>query len=214
MAVGPHDPEEPGEKSARPPDARSDPSGAGEDGGGSRPSTGPAHDASTGTDRDPEDIDARWQQIVADLRDLEAGVSTELDRPGAPDDARPGRGGEHDVDRPGPDAVIGAEHARPAPPAGYRSWHPDPATEEAEDHFVPPDPGPVLGGDPLLTMAWVAAVGVPVLLIVVGVVWRDVPMSWLAGAGAVFLAGVGLLLWRMPHGDDEDPYDDDPGAVV
>ena len=28
------------------------------------------------------------------------------------------------------------------------------ASIDAEEHFVPPDPGPVLGGDPLLTMAW------------------------------------------------------------
>lgn len=92
-----------------------------------------------------------------------------------------------------------------------RAWAPDPAVEEAETHFVPPDPGPVLGGDPLLTMAWAAVVGVPMLLMVAVIAWRDVPAIVLQVAGVAFLAGVGLLLWRMPR-DRED--DAGPGAVV
>jgi hypothetical protein len=96
-------------------------------------------------------------------------------------------------------------------PSDPRSWAPDPEVEEAEDHFVPPEPEPVFGGDPLLTMAWCAVVGVPLLLLVVAVAWRDVPTWVLQVAGAAFIAGAGLLLWRMPH-DRED--DDGPGAVV
>ena len=41
------------------------------------------------------------------------------------------------------------------------------ASIDAEEHFVPPDPGPVLGGDPLLTMAWCAAAGMPIFLLIV-----------------------------------------------
>lgn len=93
-----------------------------------------------------------------------------------------------------------------------RAWAPDPDVEEAESHFEPPDPGPVLGGDPLLTMAWGAVIGVPVLLMVAVVAWRDIPMVVLQAAGVGFLAGLGVLLWRMPHRRDEE--DDDPGAVV
>jgi hypothetical protein len=96
-------------------------------------------------------------------------------------------------------------------PADPRSWAPDPAVEEAEDHFVPPDPPPVLGGDPLLTMAWVAVAGVPILLLVAIIAWRDIPDVVLQAAGAAFLAGVGLLLWRMPHEKSDDAG---PGAVV
>jgi len=92
-----------------------------------------------------------------------------------------------------------------------RAWAPDPAVEEAENHFVPPDPGPVLGGDPLLTMAWVAVVGVPLLLLVAVIAWRDIPTIVLQVAGVAFLAGVGLLLWRMPRDRDHDAG---PGAVV
>src|SRR5665647_579056 len=112
----------------------------------------------------PEDVDARWVQIVSQL--------------GAADP---------------------------------RSWAPDPAVEAAEEHFEPPDPGPVLGGDPLLTMAWSAVAGVPALVIVAVLVWRDIPTVVLQVAGVAFLAAVGLLFWRMPH-DRED--DSGPGAVV
>ena len=107
-------------------------------------------------------------------------------------------------------ARIVTELGAPAP-ADPRAWAPDPAVEEAEDHFEPPDPGPVLGGDPLLTMAWVVVVGVPVLLMIAVIAWRDMPTWLLQAAGAAFLAGVGLLLWRMPR-DRED--DTGPGAVV
>lgn len=92
-----------------------------------------------------------------------------------------------------------------------RAWAPDPAVEEAEDHFTPPDPGPVLGGDPLLTMAWVVVVGVPLLLMVAVIAWRDIPSWVLQAAGVAFLAGVGLLLWRMPREREDDAG---PGAVV
>jgi hypothetical protein len=86
------------------------------------------------------------------------------------------------------------------------------ASIDAEEHFVPPDPGPVLGGDPLLTMAWCAAAGVPIFLLIVLVVWRDAPPALVQAAAALFVVGVGVLLWRMPH--RRDPDDDDTGAVV
>src|SRR5690625_4495922 len=36
--------------------------------------------------------------------------------------------------------------------------------EDPEDGFVPPDPGPIMGGDPLLTLPWCGAVGGPFIL--------------------------------------------------
>ena len=98
-----------------------------------------------------------------------------------------------------------------ADPGDPRSWAPDPDVEEAGNHFVPPDPGPVLGGDPLLTMAWSVVVGVPLLMMLSVVVWRDVPTIVMQTAGVGFVVAVGLLLWRMPR-DHED--DAGPGAVV
>lgn len=140
-----------------------------------------------------------------------------------PDDAGPDDADAADADGPGADGPAGPELDDADVAARWagivstlsspdpRSWAPDPAVEEAENHFVPPDPGPVLGGDPLLTMAWSAVVGVPLLFMVVVVAWRDVPAIVLQLAGVAFLAGIGLLLWRMPRDRDHDAG---PGAVV
>lgn len=160
---------------------------------------------------DPQDVETRWQEIVAQLGDLgAAGTPPPVPRRragDAPAGDAPSWGAARTVRPSEP-----PEPADPREPTGPRSWAPDPAVEEAEDHFVPPDPGPVLGGDPLLTMAWVVVVAVPLLLLLSVVVWRDAPRGVLQGAGVAFLLAVGLLLWRMPHRRDED--DRGPGAVV
>ena len=83
---------------------------------------------------------------------------------------------------------------------------------DAEEHFVGPDPGPVFGGDPLLTMAWLGAAGMPVLLLVLVVAWPSAPRALYQAAGLAFVLGVAVLLWRMPH--RRDGSDDDTGAVV
>ena len=78
--------------------------------------------------------------------------------------------------------------------------------------FVPPDPPLVLGRDPLLTMAWALVVGAPILLLVVLVVVRPYPVIVAQVGGGAFLAGLAILLWRMPHRREDD--DEGPGAVV
>ena len=52
----------------------------------------------------------------------------------------------------------------------------------------------------------------PIFLLIVLVVWRDAPTALVQAAAALFVVGVGVLLWRMPH--RRDPDDDDTGAVV
>ena len=173
-------------------------------------------------DREPTD-DEVWAAIVAELGELDGydgaepspepesvpptGASTEptsgLSFPVAPWVA------DRRVVRPAADAT---------PELSGRDWDGTSqiddaeASIDAEEHFVPPDPGPVLGGDPLLTMAWCAAAGVPIFLLIVLVVWRDAPPALVQAAAALFVVGVGVLLWRMPH--RRDPDDDDTGAVV
>lgn len=188
MPVGPHDgprpDDEPGPE-GRPPSSGDDADRV-DDTGGS-----PDH-----ADPDREvDVDAEWRRIVARLGDV--GTVSEDDAAAA----------EGDAPLPAARRVV-----RPATTGDPRAWAPDPALEEAEDHFVPPDPGPVLGGDPLLTMAWVAALGVPALVVLAVVVGARLPAVVLQVGAAVFLAGLGVLLWRMPRGDDDAPRG--PGAVV
>ena len=145
--------------------------------------------------------DEQWDQIVARLAGLDPPVdpvTPRVVRPALPDD---------DV-TPVPD-----EDGRVL---SGRDWDGTATMDAAErlvdeeEHFVPPDPGPVLGGDPLTTMAWLAVVGMPALWLVVLLGWRSAPTVLLQASGAVFVAGLAVLVWRMPHRRDPD----DDGAQV
>jgi len=61
-------------------------------------------------------------------------------------------------------------------------------------------------------MAWFAALGIPVFWLVVGLAWPDAPRVVVHASIVVFVAGIAVLFWRMPH--RRDPDDDDTGAVV
>lgn len=165
--------------------------------------------------------DARWRELVARLEGM--GPVETVDPRDAPDDAGtlPDRGRPAGAAPAGPAGEpdgwpAGPRHGTPdaaaagPPPSSPRGWLPDPAVEEAEDHFHPPDPGPVLAGEPLLVLAWGGVLAFPVVLLLVAVLWTDAPAVVLQVAGAVFVVGLALLLWRMPRGDD----DRGSGAVV
>lgn len=122
--------------------------------------------------------------------------------------------------RPADDAGTGSPAFAPRP-SGPRDWPVTPeveALEEAEGHYAPPEPEPLLSDkDPLLTMAWFAVSGIPILALISVIVVAAIPELMpppVVGQVAVglFLAGLGVLLWRMPH--RRDPEDNDPGAVV
>src|SRR5690606_26195279 len=143
---------------------------------------------------------------------------------GSADDAPRGRrvGGWSDGGWSGGDWTVapGDETTEPRRPTGPRDWPLTPeaeALEEAESHFTPPEPPPLLSRDPLLTMAWSFVVGVPVLAVIGMIVSAAVPsldippLLGQIGLG-LFVAGLGVLVWRMPH--QRDPDDDGPGAVV
>lgn len=145
---------------------------------------------------DPRDFDARWAEIVADLGEPEG-----IDVPEEPETPPAGhvvRGADERIlsgrDWAGSDQIDAAEEA-----------------VDEQEHFVPPDPGPVLGADPLRVLTWAVAIGVPVLYVILLVAWHD-PPGWLAPvAGVLLLAAVAVLVWRMPHRRDQDS---DSGAVV
>ncbi len=187
----------------------------------------PARDLPTDVPSDVLDVEAQLLEIVTRLGDLsDPGPQPDEDRPAPPRrrksdlpgarTVRPSRDAGSDRPEPGTEDAAaddepGAERPLPAT-SDPRAWAPDPDVAEAEDHFVPPEPGPVFGGDPLLTIAWVLVVAAPTLAVIALVAWRDIPMWLLQVAGVAFVAAVGVLLWRMPH--RRDPGDDDSGAVV
>lgn len=155
---------------------------------------------------DRDDIAERWAEIIADLGPLDTGEHADTPDP---DGAGPA------VTYP----VAPWVQARPVPrePSG-RDWSGTDEIDAAEaemderEHFVPPEPGPVLAGDPMLVMAWLGAAGVPIGLLVVLIVWPHAPVVLMQAAGVVFLLSCLLLVWRMPHRRDDD--DRGPGAVV
>ncbi|HEY0186011.1 MAG TPA: hypothetical protein VGC67_00850 [Cellulomonas sp.] len=183
--------------------------------------------------------DEQWAAIVADLRgDLDPTGTARADDPGTADDPA----GQDPRTTPGPAVTypvapwVSQRHVvRPARRPGAegqddlpselagtlsgRDWAGSDQFDEAErridaeEHFVAADPGPVLGGDPLLTTAWLAVGGLPLFWLVVVVAWRDAPHTLLLASGAVFLLGLAVLVWRMPHHREPSDEDDD-GAVV
>lgn len=182
-----------------------------------------------------DDVASRWADIVATLGDMdvsradgvagdpqEPAESSQTSRPddeSTADDARDDtRDGARDGARGADDEL--ATGSRVILPAGPRDWPLTPeveALEEEESHFTPPVPPPLLSRDPLLTMAWSFVVGIPSLAVIGMIVSAAVPsVSIPALAGQVglglFVAGLGVLIWRMPH--QRDPDDDGPGAVV
>ena len=180
--------------------------------------------SSPGTGRDPgddaDDVDARFAELVASLDD----VPDLPGRTGPPDDDDP-QGTAPDDDVPTGSTPEGSPSGPgltyPVAPwvaVGPRDWDATSQMDDAEravdeqETFVPPDPGPVMGNDPLATMAWLAAVGIPIALFVLFVFWRTAPIIVFQAGGIVCLLGVVALMWRLPAG--RDPEDHDPGAVV
>ena len=155
-----------------------------------------------GAHQEDAEFDARWAAIVEQLGDLETPPAA--DAAGDPAPAGPTTTGHVVARTPGP-----------------RDWPVTPeveALEEEESHFAPPDPGSVLTSrDPLATLAWAGAVGVPLLGVVALILRAFLPAlhvpSWTGWlAGALFAASVAVLIWRMPA--RRDPTDRDDGAVV
>ena len=184
-----------------------------------------------------DDVASRWADIVATLGDMDVsradGVAADPEKPAESSqtsrlddeasaeeraDGRTGPRADGPADDPADDEP--ATGSRVILPAGPRDWPLSPETEaleEAESHFTPPEPPPLLSRDPLLTMAWSFVVGVPTLALILMIVAAAVPAVAIpplvgqVGVG-LFVAGLGVLIWRMPH--QRDPDDDGPGAVV
>ncbi|MCR6647676.1 MAG: hypothetical protein NVV70_05875 [Cellulomonas sp.] len=174
----------------------------------------PRSDRPDGRPDEPVD-DERWARIVAELGDVDSAADATaaggLDFPVAPGVESP-FGDRSRVVRP-----PAGDPSDPLASASGRDWDGTAQYDEAEsgvdeqEGFVAPDPGPVLGGDPLLTMAWFAAAGMPLLLLVLLIAWRDAPAALIQAACVVFVLGVAVLVWRMPPRRERQ---DDDGAVV
>ncbi len=171
--------------------------------------------------------DAVWQDLVARLE----GTAAAPDAPAAPhgshagpsggtalprqDEPTPRRhddGGQvHDpsgsgefgpTDRERVDAIF---HNQPFGPGGPRDYS-APDGPDDDSGFTPKDPPPLGSGNPLTVLAWIGAAGGPVLLLLFAMFWRDAPLAATLGVLALFLAGAGYLVTKLPKhrdiGDD------------
>ncbi|MEC5199970.1 hypothetical protein RCH21_002209 [Arthrobacter sp. PL16] len=169
--------------------------------------------------------DAVWQDLVARLE------GTGVD-PGSPDAPRrehdfppagaagthPDGRGAHRTDAHGTrsstdgDGLTDRERAeaifrnQPFSSAGPRDYDAPVEPEEEDSGFTPDEPPPLGSGDPLTVLAWIGAAGGPILLLLFAMFWRDAPLAATLGVVALFLAGVGFLVTKLPKhrdiGDD------------
>ena len=91
-------------------------------------------------------------------------------------------------------------------PAGPRDYEVDPE----DGAFVPEEPPSLAGTDPLTMLAWLAAVGGPVALLLSVMFWRSAPLLAIVGIVAAFVLGTVFLIMKLPQEKDED----DDGARV
>jgi len=170
----------------------------------------------------PLDVDAAFAEIVAHWGDADAAPgagTTESPTDGSAPAPRPGTAGPGDA-TPLTDSARTVRPARPLPPAPREDVpQVPPARDEVDedmalagldDRFVPPEPQP-LPRDVLGWAAWIAVIGAPLFLLVVALVWREVPALVTAATAVVFVAGFATLVVRLPSSRDDDS---DDGAVV
>lgn len=184
-------------------------------------------------DREPEHNEstdeAAWLDLVARLQDMPAdethGGRTNPDGsratgPGsttgpdsatgteAQDPANPGAAPDSAPDSPRSAAertraIFENQPLRPLSPRGPRDYD-EPGELESEGEFVPPEPPPFSTGEPLVVLAWMGAVGGPVLLLLFAMFWRDAPLPVILGIIALFVASAGYLLFRLPQHREDD----------
>ncbi len=152
-----------------------------------------------------------WRDLVARLEGTESAptgtdspgregtpaAEPQEDPPSEPQDAAP-------TDRERADRIF---RNQPLQRRGPRDHDlPEPDGDDEDDGFVPEEPPPLGTGDPLTILAWVGAAGGPLTLLLFAMFWRDAPLAATFGILALFLAGAGYLVSRLPKhreiGDD------------
>jgi len=82
--------------------------------------------------------------------------------------------------------------------------------EESDEAFVPEEPAALGSGDPMLNLAWTAAVGGPIGLLLCVLFFRSAPAFVVIGLALASVIGIAYLIKRLPT--ERDPGDD--GAQV
>ena len=114
---------------------------------------------------------------------------------------------------PAPDDTMPDQHW-PGLGAGSGPRDVAPASDPANDHYIPPVPPPLPKLDPVTKLAWLALFGGPLYLLISTA--TGAAISGLAAflAVAAFVGGFVILVLRMDNGRPPDSGSDDDGAVV
>ena len=148
---------------------------------------------------EPDDLDAQWAELTARLGPLDVDAVSE-----AADGPDMDVGTEPTFDPGSPSEPIEPSEITLGPRDYIVDEHPE------DGAFVPPDPGPVITGESRNMLPWIGAVGGPLAILVMLVIWPSAPPVAYLVALAAAVAGVSVLWWRLP----ERREDDDDGAVV
>ena len=100
-------------------------------------------------------------------------------------------------------AIFENQPFRAGSPRGPRDYD-EPEELESEGEFVPPEPPPFSTGEPLVVLAWIGALGGPLLLLLFAMFWRGAPVPVILGVIALFGAAAAYLLFRLPQHHDDD----------
>lgn len=201
-----------------------------------RPDSNPSDPSANQDDAVWLDLVARLQGDIP-APGISAGTQDEAGPEGGgaatPQDREPGSGPEHspakrftDFDPLGlaaraPTELSAAEReaaarqrdaAQPGEPAGPPAAEGprDYGVEDDDGAFVPEEPPRLSATDPLTMLAWVAAVGAPVALVLSAMFWRSAPLLAILGMVAAFTGAVVYLIMKLPQEKDEN----DDGARV
>ncbi|PQZ88607.1 hypothetical protein CQ018_16575 [Arthrobacter sp. MYb227] len=144
--------------------------------------------------------DAVWEDLVRRLEHeptTQPAHELEADSAQAPAEPTPKAA-------PGVDPTLFTMHPALGGPRDYE------ASEELLEDFVPADPPAIGSGNPLVNLAWVAAAGAPLVLLLLAIFWRRAPMPLWIGLCVLALGGGAYLFARMPR----HRHDNDDGAQV
>ena len=163
----------------------------------------------------PEDVDAAFAQIVANLEREGVGASVPTDLSDLPElsdlTELPGEAAKEKETAETP------EVATPPPTAGWRghetemdwSW----GTDDEHDHYVPPEPPPLPKPSALTILAFVLMLIALFLLVapsLIGLATRvATPIALISAA-----AGIGLVVLRIRQNNPPPGSDNDNGAQI
>jgi hypothetical protein len=162
-----------------------------------------------------EDIGPTLVDDGKDGRDGKGGApggateATDLLAPGSPTATPPAPSTPAKPTSPAGPAVSGYDI--PLAPADWTPPKVEPVEEESEG-YVPPEPPPLLRGDPIGWLAWAAVLGGPLFLLLASQVWTDIGRIWIMLAVLAFIGGFAAIVARLPNSRNDDDPDD--GAVV